>query len=158
VPGSAATPAENFKRWAIGLDLGASLQTKLGKSRLYGEVFVATNSDRGYAPSDPVVGSDSRQAGGHLTLTQELTRYGVVGFRASYYDPNSDIIEVRGGRSLPKTQSVKTLSPLAGFVLPGRARLVFQYDFIRDYLARDALGVPTDSDNNQWTLRLQVDL
>jgi hypothetical protein len=159
VPGSAATPSENFKRWAIGLDLSASLQTRLGRSRLYGEAFVASNYDRGFAPSDPVTTRlDARQAGGFLAFTQDVTRYGIVGFRASYYDPNSDIIEVRGGRTLPKTQSVKTLSPLVGLVLPGRARLAFQYDFIRDYLARDAVGVPTDADNNQWTLRLQVEL
>jgi len=159
VPGSAATPSENFKRWAIGLDLSASLQTRLGRSRLYGEAFVASNYDRGFAPSDPVTTRlDVRQAGGFLAFTQDVTRYGIVGFRASYYDPNSDLIEVRGGRTLPKTQSVKTLSPLVGLALPGRARLVFQYDFIRDYLARDAVGVPTDADNNQWTLRLQVEL
>jgi hypothetical protein len=159
VPGSAATASENFERWAIGLDFGVSLQSKLGKSRLYGEAFVASNYDRGFAPSDPVTTRlDARQAGGYLAFTQELTRYGVVGFRASYYDPNSDIIEVRGGRTLPKTQSVKTLSPLVGFVLQGRARLLLQYDFIRDYLARDSVGVPTDAENNQWTLRLQVEL
>jgi len=51
---------------------------------------------------------------------------------------------------------VRTYSPLIGVVLPQRARLVFQYDFIRDAFARDARGVPTDLRNNQWTLRLQV--
>jgi hypothetical protein len=35
---------------------------------------------------------------------------------------------------------------------------LLQYDFVRDYLARDAVGVPTDADNDQWTLRLQVEL
>jgi hypothetical protein len=159
VPGSAATPSENFERWAIGLDLGVTLKTKLGRSRLYGEAFVASNYDRGFAPSDPVsTRLDARQAGGYLAFTQELTRHGIVGFRASVYDPNSDIIETRGGETLPKTQTVKTLSPLLGLVLPERARLLFQYDFIRDYLARDEVGVPTDADNNQWTLRLQVEL
>ncbi|HEX2872746.1 MAG TPA: hypothetical protein VHP33_15900 [Polyangiaceae bacterium] len=159
VPGSAATPSENFKRWAIGLDLGVSLKTKLGRSRLYGEAFVGSNYDRGYAPSDPVsTRLDARQAGGYLAVTQELTRYGIVGFRASIYDPNSDIIETRGGKTLPKTQTVKTLSPLLGVVLPERARLLLQYDFIKDYQARDKVGVPTDANNNQWTLRLQVEL
>jgi len=159
VPGSAATPSENFKRWAVGLDLGAALTTRLGRSHLYGEAFVASNHDRGYAPSDPIsTGVDSRQAGGYVALTQELTRYGIVGFRATLYDPNSDIIEVRGGRTLPKTQTVKIFSPLVGFVLQDRARLLFQYDFIRDYLARDAVGVPADADNDQLTLRLQVEL
>jgi hypothetical protein len=159
VPGSAATPSANFERWAIGLDLGVFVQTKLGRSHLYGEAFVGSNYDRGFAPSDPVTtGVDARQAGGYLALTQELTPYGMVGFRAAIYDPNSDIIETRGGRTSPKTQTVKTLSPLLGLVLPGRARLLLQYDFIRDYLARDSVGVPTDARNNQLTLRLQVEL
>jgi hypothetical protein len=159
LPGSAATPSENFERWAIGLDLGVELKTKLGRSHLYGEAFVGSNYDRGYAPSDPVTTSlDARQAGGYLAFTQELLKYGVVGFRAAIYDPNSDIIETRGGRTLPKTQTVKTLSPLAGLVLPERARLLLQYDYVRDYLARDTDGVPTDAENNQWTLRLQGEL
>jgi hypothetical protein len=101
---------------------------------------------------------DARQAGGYVALTQELTRYGVVGFRAAVYDPNADLLETRGAKTLPKTQTVKTFSPLAGLVLPNRARLLFQYDFVRDYLARDSVGVPTDAKNDQWTLRLQVEL
>jgi hypothetical protein len=159
VAGGAATPAENFERWAIGLDFQLGLQTTLGRSRLYGEAFVASNYDRGFLPSDPVSSTlDVRQAGGYLALTQELTPYGIVGFRASIYDPNSDIVEARAAQILPKTQTVKTFSPLAGFVLPNRARLLFQYDFVRDYLARDAVGVPNDADNDQWTFRLQVEL
>lgn len=159
VPGSAAVASENFKRWAIGLDLGASLETRLGRTHLYGEAFVASNYDRGFTPSDPVTtGVDARQAGGYVALTHELKTYGVVGFRAAIYDPNSDIIETRGGRTLPRLQTVKTFSPLVGLVLPGRARLLFQYDFVRDYLARDEVGVPTDADNDQLTFRLQVEL
>lgn len=159
VPGSAALPSENFDRWAMGLDLQIGIQTFLGRSRLYGEAFVASNHDRGFLPSDPIATSlDARQAGGYVALTQELTAHGIVGFRAAIYDPNSDIVESRATKILPKTQTVKTFSPLAGLVLPNRARLLFQYDFVRDYLARDAVGVPTDADNDQWTLRLQVDL
>ena len=93
-----------------------------------------------------------------MALAQEVTRYGLLAFRASIYDPNSDIVEVRGDKTLPKTQTVKTYSALAGFVLPGRARLSFQYDFIDDYLGRDISGVPQDVDNDRWTLRLGVDL
>jgi len=84
VPGSAATPSANFERWAIGADLGVSLRTKLGRSHLYGEAFVGSNYDRGFAPSDPVTtGVDARQAGGYLALTQEVTPYGLVGFSAA---------------------------------------------------------------------------
>jgi tRNA A37 threonylcarbamoyladenosine synthetase subunit TsaC/SUA5/YrdC len=50
------------------------------------------------------------------------------------------------------------LSPLAGFVLKDRAKLLFQYDFVRDHLARDESGRPTDADNDQFTARLQVEL
>lgn len=159
LPGSAATPSKNFERWAIGLDLQAGLQTALGRTRLSAEAFVASNYDRGFLPSDPVATTlDARQAGGYVALAQELTRYGVVGFRAAIYDPNSDITETRAAKTLPKTQTVRTFSPLAGLVLPNRARLLFQYDFVRDYLARDNVGVPTDAKNDQWTLRLQVEL
>lgn len=157
--GRAATPSENFERWAIGLDLGGSLRTPLGTSRLYAEGFVASSYDRGFAPADPVAAAAPiREAGAYVALTQELWRYGIVGFRAAFYDPNSDLTEVRADRALPKTQTVKTFSPLAGLQLPERARLLFQYDFVRDYLGRDALGVPVDADNDQWTLRLQVQL
>lgn len=159
IPGNSATPSTNFRRWAIGLDFEAGLRTGLGQTRLAVEAFVASNYDRGYAPSDPVATTlDARQAGGYVALTQEVTRWGVAGFRAAIYDPNSDIIEARAGKTLPKTQTVKTFSPLAGLVLQNRARLLLQYDFVRDYLARDAVGVPTDADNDQWTLRLQVEL
>lgn len=158
-PGSAATPSKNFDRWVLGLDLEASLTTSLGRTIAYGEAFVASNYDRGYVPADPAASSiDVREAGGYVALAQELTKHGLVAVRASIYDPNSDIIEVRAQKTVPKTQTVKTFSALGALSLPGRARLSFQYDFIKDYLARDLQGVPTDADNNRWTLRLGVDL
>ena len=127
--------------------------------RLAAEAFVASNYDRGFLPSDPVITTlDARQAGGYVALTQELTEYGVIGFRAAIYDPNADIVETRSAKTLPKTQTLKTFSPFAGLVLPNRARLLLQYDFVRDFLARDNVGVPTDAKNDQWTLRLQVEL
>ena len=39
-----------------------------------------------------------------------------------------------------------------------RARLMFQYDIVRDKLARDERGVPSDLSNDRMTLRLQVNL
>jgi hypothetical protein len=59
---------------------------------------------------------------------------------------------------VPTSQTVRTFSPLVGFQIPRRARLIFQYDFVSDALARDAAGVPTDKKNNVWTLRLQGEL
>ena len=70
----------------------------------------------------------------------------------------SMFFEERRGELVPRSQSQLTLSPILGLMLPERARLLLQYDFIRDELARDAVGVPTDADNDQLTVRLQVDL
>jgi hypothetical protein len=158
IPGSAATPSENFDRWAIGVDLGATLATPLGTSKLYAEAYLASNYDRGFAHADPVAsGVDIRHLGGYVALLQDITQYGVVGFRAAFFDPNSDLLEVRAGRTLPYSQTVTTLSPLAGFVLRGQARLVFQYDFVLDENGRDEQGVPADAKNNVFTARLQVE-
>jgi hypothetical protein len=159
VPGVAATPSKNFRRWAIGLDLGVKLKTDLGDSKLYGEAFVASNYDRGLIGADPVAdGVDLRHAGGYAAFLQDITEYGLVGFRISVYDPNSDVLESRRGNLLPQEQTITTLSPLIGARLPDVAKLYLQYDFVRDHLARDKEGVPTDADNNQFTVRLQVEL
>ncbi|MES1188316.1 MAG: hypothetical protein ABUL60_31155 [Myxococcales bacterium] len=158
-PGTAATPSKNFDRWVLGLDLETSLTTRLGRTMLYGEAFVASSYDRGYVPADPAAsGVAVREAGGYVAFAQELTKYALVGLRASIYDPNSDVFEVHADKTVPKTQTVRTFSALGAAVLPGRARLSFQYDWIKDYLARDSLGVPSDARNNRWTLRLGVDL
>lgn len=158
VTGSAAVRSRNFERWALGLDAGASLLTPLGLSRLTGEVIVANNLDRGLVPSDPVLsGSDVRQTVLSVALVQELTRWGAVAFRASFYDPNSDLLEQRAGEFHAKNQTIWTLSPALALTL-AQARVVAQYDFILDYLGRDELGVPSDASNDQLTLRLQVDL
>jgi len=159
VPAAGATPSQNYERWAIGLDAQAAVETKLGRSKLYAEGFLAQNYDRGVLPADPIVaGVDVREAGAYAAFVQDVTRYGIVGFRAGFYDPNLDTSETRQGRLLPLSQTVWTLSPLAGFTLTGIAKLLFQYDFVLDNLGRDSRGVPADAKNNQATVRLQVGL
>ncbi len=159
VPGAAATPSQNFERWVLGLDLQLGVESGLGLSRLVLEALVASNHDRGLYASDPIdAGFDLRQLAAHAALTQQITKYGLVGFRIDTYDPNSDFIEERRGLLLPRSQSFSTLSPLVGLVLPERGRVVFQYDFVRDHLGRDAAGLPTDARNHRFGARLQVDL
>jgi hypothetical protein len=159
VPGSAAIPSESFERWALGLDLQLSATWALGATRLALEAYVASNHDRALFVSDPVaLGFDARQLGAYAALTQDVTRYGVLGFRIAAYDPNLDNFEERRGDFVPHARDVLTLSPLVGLVLPGRARLLFQYDMVRDHFARDAIGVPTDAENDQLAARLQVEL
>jgi hypothetical protein len=156
-PGDVAKPGKSFARWAVGADLELLLRTGLGMSMLYGELVIASDMDRGLFLADPVqTGDKQRELSYYLAFTQQLTRYGVVGFRYEVYDPNADVLEKRAGRLLPSTQQVTTYSPLIGLVLPDHARLIFQWDIVDDYLARDSRGVPADFKNNAWTLRLQV--
>ena len=159
VPGTAATPSLTFDRWAVGGDLELMLGTPIGQTMLYGEITVASNLDRGLYPADPTgTGIDVRELGWYAAITQEITRYGVVGFRYDSYDPNADLLDARRGKLIPTSSEITTLSPLVGLILPDRARLVFQYDFVRDSLGRDNRGVPADLANNHWTLRLQVQM
>lgn len=157
--GRAAVKSETFERWAIGGDIQLELRTPLGGTKLYGEVIVAKNMDRGFFPADPVsAGQDLREFGYYIGILQEVTKYGVVGFRFDYYDPNADSTDRRAGKTLPAENTVTTFSPIIGVTLPKRARLSFQYDIIKDFLARDLYGVPANLENNAWTLRLQVNL
>lgn len=155
-PGQQGTPARNFSRWAVGADLEFLLRTKLGWSMFQAEGFAASNLDRGLFIANPVLsGADVREFGFFVSLTQEITQYGALGFRYDYYDPNADFIDNRQGRQVPTKQRIQTFTPFVALQLPGRARLIFEYSASSDYLARDNRGLPTDFTNNQWTLRLQ---
>jgi hypothetical protein len=158
--GRAAERSQNFSRWAVGADAELLIKSALGWSMLYGEVVAASNLDRGLFIADPVLngGSAIRELSYYVAFTQEVTQYGVVGFRFEQYNPNADLLDKRAAKLLPVAQHVRTYSPLVGLTLPGRARLVFEWDIIDDLLARDSRGVPTDFKNDQWTLRLQVAL
>jgi hypothetical protein len=159
VPGASAQASTNFERWAYGLDLELTLSTKFGATRLVAEGFLASNLDRAYLIADPSIGqNDVREAGGYLALVQDVTKWGQVGFRASYYDPNSDFFDSLRGRQVPTSLAVTTLSPMVALRWQDTARLSFQYDFVRDSSAKDEAGVPKDAKNNQLTLRLQVEL
>lgn len=157
VPGSAATPSENFARWAVGLDVQARLHTPIGQTMIYAAAVAATNLDRGFFVADPVAtGIDIRHLSFYAAGVQEIKEYGFVGLRVDYYDPNADFFDARAGKLIPTSQAVTTISPLVGLQLPGIARLSFQYDVVRDALGRDAWGVPADLRNDHWTIRLQV--
>jgi hypothetical protein len=155
----AAVKSQTFERWAVGADLSIDVKTPIGTGTVFGEVVAAKNMDRGFFPADPIsAGSDLREFGYFVGVLQQITEYGIVGFRVDFYDPNADVTDKRAGKTLPSKNTVTTYSPLIGVTLPKRARLSFQYDIIKDYLARDTRGVPANLDNDAWTLRLQVNL
>jgi hypothetical protein len=160
VPGKAATPAQNFDRWALGVDLRLHYKWWFGVTKVYGEVALGENMDRALFIADPVAaGVDFREIGGYVGVVQELGPYALIGFRYDTYNPNSDAFDKRAGaKYVPLNQTVTTYSPMAALVLPDRVKLVLQTDFNRNYFGRDSRGVPTNLKSNTWTLRLQVQL
>jgi hypothetical protein len=158
-PASAASPSYTFERWAVGGDIGFRIKTKLGYSKAYGELQLGSNMDRALFIANPTIGGQpSRELGFYLGFLQEITPYGIVGLRTDFYNPNADFLGYQSGKQVPRSQSVRTYSPLVGMMIPGRARLVFQYDFVSDSLGRTSEGLPTDLNNDQWVLRLQGEL
>src|SRR5690606_9260594 len=144
------------ERDAVGLDLRLTVPTPIGETQLFAEGFVANNYDRGLLVADPVTsGIDVRQVGASASLSQQVTKWGYVGFRAGFYDPNPALFESRKGRILPRSQEIWTFSPVVGASVES-ARISVQYDFVKDSLARDKQGVPTDAKNDQLTARLEV--
>jgi hypothetical protein len=159
VPAMAATPSQDFTRWAAGVDLSIRLRTPIGWSMLYGEVTLATNLDRGLFVADPVTtGNDVRELGAYAAFVQEVMRYGLVGFRFDYYDPNADFFQATSGKLVPVSQAISTFAPVVGVQLPDRARLVFEYDAVKNLLGLDTRGVPTNLPLNWFAVRLQVQL
>jgi len=115
--------------------------------------------DRSLFIANPTIsGQPTRELGYYLGLVQEITAYGAVGFRTDYYDPNGDFLGYQSGKQIPQSQTIRTYSPLVALVVPSHARLVFQYDFVKDHMGRTAQGLITDLKNDQWTLRLQGEL
>lgn len=154
-----AKPSQNFDRWAAGADLRLHYRSPLGVTEVFGEFMLGSNMDRNQYFADPTLAKiDQRELGFYAGALQDLGPYAVVGFRYDVYDPNSNAFDKREGLLLPFSEAIKTASPLVGLALPDRARLVFQYDIVRNALARTAQGVPTDLKANVWTLRLQVQL
>ena len=143
----------------MGADLRVRLKTGAGWTLLTGEIQLGSNMDRGLFIANPTIGGqDTRELGYYAGIVQEITQYAAVGFRTELYDPNADFLGFQSGKLVPVSQRVRTHSPMLALLLPGRARLVFQYDFVRDFFGRDARGVPNDLANDAWTLRMQGEL
>ncbi|HXK17672.1 MAG TPA: hypothetical protein VNG33_07710 [Polyangiaceae bacterium] len=158
-PGAAPRRSQNFEHWAVGADADVAVKTGLGQTELQAEVVVASNLDRGLFISDPVTGGhDARQFGYYVALLQDVTRHALLGVRYDYYDPQADVLGVKSGKIVPTKASVKTISPLIGWRLPGGVKLLGEWDLVRDHLATDNRGVPADRKNNVVTFRLQGEL
>ena len=64
VLGQAATPSQNFDRWAVGADLRVNVRSRLGVTKIYAEFMLASNMDRGLFVADPTLTHvDQRELG-----------------------------------------------------------------------------------------------
>ncbi len=161
VPGQAAVASQDFRHWAIGADALIGLQTAWGWSQAWVEIALASNLDRGLYTANPVNsgGVDYRELNYVIGLQQDIGKWGVVGLRTDYYDPNSDYLGYQNGNRIKQNLTVRNVSPMIGFAVPGgHARVVFQYDFNRNHFAINALGVPSNMAANAWTIRIQGEL
>lgn len=156
--GLAPTPSQSFERWLVGADARLRVRSRWGTTQLTAEASAGTNMDRGLYVADPVgAGVDVRELGYQLGVVHELPAWGAFGARMDFYDPNADFLDRQGGKLQPASQAIRTFSAMAALVV-SRARLVAQWDVVRDKLGRDERGVPTDLKNDVLTLRLQVEL
>ena len=160
----AARPSSTYRRFALAFDGDVKLRWDLfgmrQETQLGGAFYVGNNMDRGVFYSDPVlIGRDTRHTGYALSFIEEVGDWVVAGIRTDYYNPDSDASDYQNAKPVqPDDRSIRTYSPLIGLRYERRARLLFQYDIVRDKLGRDAAGIPTDLKNDRMTVRLQVNL
>lgn len=158
IPGTAATPSQTFERYAVGADLRLTARLPwLGELTVYGELVWATNLDRALLVADPVsVGRSLRELGWYLGLTQELTRYALVGARYDRYSPDADALHQQGAARVPVDTSSSTLAiAIAGQLAPW-GRLSLEYDHNTNALGRTTGGAPTTLGADALTLRAQL--
>ena len=110
IPGSAATPSQDFHRFALGADARVRIALpRLGPLEIFGEAVWASNLDRGLAPADPVAtGRDLRERGWVAGFVQPLGQWFAVGGRYDRYDPDADASEQR---ALVVCRSTRTTRP-----------------------------------------------
>jgi hypothetical protein len=160
--GRAAIASANFARHGLGADLRISVLTTpfVGRTTAYGELYYARDLDRAILIADPIgsvggVGRSYRELGWYLALMQDLGEHLTVGARYDHYQPDRDAGDVQAGLNVPTDASYSTLSLCAALRSPN-GRLIAQYDINRNHLGRDAAGVPTNLQDNAFTIRGEV--
>jgi hypothetical protein len=157
IGGSPQTPSQVFHRFALGGDARLVVRlAPLGDLSLRVEAISAVNLDRGLEVADPVgAGHDLREAGWSGGVTQEVSRYGMIGARFDSYNPNADASQERAANLVPVNRSYSTLALMAMLRYAG-ARLLLEYDINRNPLGIGSNGAPTTLADNTVTLRGQA--
>jgi hypothetical protein len=158
IQGQIAQPSQNFDRYAVGGDVELTFRVpRLGELMVYGEVVWATNLDRATLIADPVAtGRDLRELGFYLAVTQEITRYAMIGIRVDRYDPDRDANQLGGGVQVPKDSSYSTVAVAAALQYPPWGRLTLEYDHNTNPLGRTSAGAVTTLPDDALTLRGQM--
>jgi len=157
-PGRAALPSANFSRHALGADARIAVVTPwLGQTTIYGELYYARDLDRAILPADPVgaaggVGRSYRELGWYAAFMQDLGSHLTVGARYDNYNPDRDANDLQLGVVVPNNASYSTLSLVAALRSPA-GRLIAQFDVNRNHLGRDVAGLPTNLQDNAFTIR-----
>ena len=157
-PAASPSPSYSFDRWAVSADLQLRLKTPAGFTKLYGEVQLGSNMDRALFIANPTIGGQELAS---LATTLAFCKTSPpMGWWVSHrlLRPQCRLSRLSIGQSDSAFRSDAHVLAPSRPRLPGRARFVFQYDFVRDHLGRTATGLPTDLKNDQWTLRLQGEL
>jgi hypothetical protein len=158
IAGRAATPSQNFSRFAIAADARVDATIpRLGAMAIFGEVVWASNLDRNLVPADPVAsGRDLREFGWVVGLYQELTRYAAVGLRYDFYNPDVDGFRQTPIAIAPKDLAFRTWTATVTLGGVSRNRLALEYQHNRNALAIASDGSPTTLAADTVTLRGQV--
>jgi len=139
IPGRAATPSQDFSRFAVGAD-----------SRV-------ANLDRALRPADPVAsGRDLREFGWVVGAGQEFTSWVAVGVRYDLYNPDVDAYRQTPTVLVPKDVSFHTWTFTVSFGGFARNRLMLEYQHNRNALGVAADGSPTTLAADTLTLRGQM--
>lgn len=154
IPGSPGTPSETFQRFALGADARAEVDLPvLGTLAFRAEIVRAKNLDRGLVVADPVASSrDLRELGWSVAVTQDITKWVIVGVRRDAYDPDADAQEQQPFAIVPRDQTFATWGFMAALRYK-KARLLAQYDLRTNALGRDPGGQPITLADDSFTLR-----
>jgi hypothetical protein len=157
IPGSAATPSQNFSRFGYGADLRIGVnEPDLGATVLWSELYWAKNLDRGVLPADPVAfGRDYREFGVYVGLTQEFCTRWQAGFRYDFYNPDADSVNTIMGATKPTALAYQTFA-FAAALRAASGRLIAEYDINRNHNGRDALGNPVNLPSNDFIIRGEI--
>jgi hypothetical protein len=158
IPGRAATPSQNFSRFAVGADsrINAAIP-RLGRLMFFGEVVWAANLDRGLVPADPVAsGRDLREFGWVVGAAQEFTSHTAFGVRYDFYNPDLDGFRETPIALAPKDMSFRTWTFTLSWGGMSRDRLLLEYQHNHNALAITADGSPTTLAADTLTLRGQM--